>query len=333
MRDREIIFSQQQRNDIEQQLRYINFVSKRIDTPHCDRAKVYAVFEATMSLSGSSYTPEQLRKVLADGSDMSAEAVFARRYYTLVASLLEDHIDRAFDESRIISFYTTLYDAPRSRRALQPRMTVADILLQNAPQASNDLFVYGDELSELVEWYGVQCSRPRYVPLEAIASFLYYMVHHNTLPQGREWVMHLVMLLLLRLSGYDWVAFSGPACTMNAQRIDYRRALFATAGGSDNCAAWIAYFVNIIYDMARQVSAQDAPSMPLLSASHKSVLNSRQQAILQFIAHQQPVGLSAIVKHLHKESINTVKKDLQRMRELGYIATEGVLKGTVYYKI
>ena len=95
----------------------------------------------------------------------------------------------------------------------------------------------------------------------------------------------------------------------------------------------VEYFVKVVYEAARRFSAAHAPVLPPTSASHKTALNSRQRAILDYIAKNQPVGLAAIVQSLHKESVNTIKKDLLRMRQLGFIATDGVLKGTVYYAI
>ena len=322
--------SKAQKVELDRQMRYINFVSRQgfLSTPSCDG--VCALFDATALLLNVQYTHEQLHSMLDNIHDNSSQAVFVRRYYDFLVSLLADDTDENFDESRIVEFYQQLFELSGSD-SKQSAYRAPDFVLMRRGAVERMFYTTSSELSEWVEWLLVR-SEEVYL-LDDIAIFLYHFVRESTFRQGREELMHLLMLLLLRRAGCRWISMCAPAIIMAENRVDYRRALYGNNEAGDGLTNWVVYFVKVVYEAARRFSAAHAPVLPPTSASHKTALNSRQRAILDYIAKNQPVGLAAIVQSLHKESVNTIKKDLLRMRQLGFIATDGVLKGTVYYAI
>ncbi|MBP3350255.1 MAG: hypothetical protein J6L03_06495 [Bacteroidaceae bacterium] len=322
--------SRVQRVDIERQVRYVDFVSRQgfPITPGSD--DVLAVFDATMLLLNADYTQGQLHAMLSDTDDNSSQALFVRRYHNLLSHLLADDIDVNFDESRVLEYYQQLFAEGTGTTLSRTRTAIASL---RRGVVARESYTASRELSELVEWLLVSSNSATSFSLVDVAVFLYRFVRETTLPQGREEVMQLLMLLMLRRLGYNWVRLSAPAIVMVEDRVGYRRALLSDSDAQHGLTNWVVYFVHAVYEAAKRFSAKHAPVLPPKSVSHKTVLNSRQRAILDYIAVNQPVGVAAIVKHLHKESINTIKKDLLHLRKLGYIAPDGVLKGTVYYKI
>ena len=310
--------SKKQQALINRLLQYIGFVSRRELSSATMPDNVLATFDATMMLSSVDYTSQQLHAMLDNVDDTTHQARFARHYYTYIRSLLCDDIDESFDESLILRIYDTLYSGVQGpgvtdlRGRLLPNKVVVPV---------------NEKLSELVEWFLVRRQNGTSHPLIDIAIFIYRFVNTRLFGQGCEPIMLLVLHRLLRQAGCDWILYCSPAVVMAEGRVEYYRALHV---GDES--EWVVYFINSVYEAARRVSAMFAPVLPPQSASHKGVLNSRQRSILNYIADNQPVRISMIVNHLHKESVNTIKKDILHLRTLGYITAEGVLKGTVYYK-
>ena len=317
-------FNKEQQAEIERQLLYINFISHREfpTTPSADN--VHALFDAIMLLSNAEYAPDQLHAMLANLDDNSPQAVFVRRYCDLIGRFLHADVSLSVDESSIIELYRSLYavDDIASHRPLRRTMNVAP---QRARKQSAEVPVANDRLSELVEWLLAR-TEVATLSLVDVAIFLHRIVNARIFERNAEPLMHLLMLLLMRRAGCVWITHCAPAQVMASDCVAYRRALRLDE------TAWVEYYIASVYTAAQRVSSLFVPELPPHSASHKSVLNPRQRAILEYIGRHQPVKLSAIVEHLHKESLNTVKKDLQHLRALGFITADGVLKGTVYYK-
>ena len=321
-----------QKLEIERQMRYVDFVTRQGFSLNPGRDDVLAVFDATMILLNIDYTQDRLHAMLTDVEDNSSQALFVRRYYNLLSTLLADDVDTTIDESRVLELSQQLFGESAGTTSASVRRSSTVSSLRRGAVVSRESYAASREMSELMEWLLVSSGGVSF-SLINIAVFLYRFVHTSTLSRGREEVAHLLMLLLLRRLGYHWVRACAPALLMVEDRVSYRRALLSDNDAQQGLTSWVLYFVAVVYESAKRFSSRHAPVLPAQSASHKSVLNSRQRAILDYIADNQPVGLAAIVQFLHKESINTIKKDLIHLREMGYILPDGVLKGTVYYKI
>ncbi len=309
---------------VEHLLRYIDFVSRRDFSSTSGDDNCVAVFEAAMSLSAADYTMQQLHVLLDDVGNETPQALFVRQYYKLMCSVLRDDVNVSVDESLVMNFYHLLYQSASNAQSLHFQKDTLNI----GVGAYSSLVPLNDNLNELIEWLIVRSGQSAHLSIEDIAIFLYRFVNNHLLPQGSEPIMLLLMHLLLRKAGCAWIIHCSPATVMAQGRVEYHRALHV---GDES--QWILYFVQSLHEAARRASAVFAPALPPQTASHKAVLNMRQRNILDFIGCNQPVGLSAIVEYMHKESVNTIKKDLQRLRTLGFIISDGVLKGTVYYKI
>lgn len=334
-----IRFSSRQKVEIERKLRFIDHFAQRfkgVDNG-CEDNLVPTLVAAT-ALEGNIFSDDDVRRII-DGQDAAyptKEQQFVKGYYQALREILAANAEAAFDESRIVSLHTMLFgDTDSSPRR---RWGIANLLDGNRPTIFNHSrnIVVSNEIRELVEWVLARPVTDRMHPLVVIAAFVYEFLAIHPFREGKGELSHLLSLLLMRRCGHHWVVCFSPVRSMSDSRVEYHRAIKYGMQNrytpQEDITEWIGYWIGHVYDAAKYVSSLSAPGLPEQSPSRRSYLNMRQRRILGFIEKNQPVKVGDIVAYLRKESINTVKKDLLRLREAGYVSTEGVLKGTVYYR-
>ncbi len=330
------IFTQQEQQELYRMLRYIDFrCSQPPSATSVDEVNIDATTIAALLLSGWAYNETQLRNMIVDNDNTAQDALWVRRYRTIVSDILSGNIGNDIDEMSIISLHTRLYG--RGRIDKHHRNTLHLLYNANAVQPSLSTapassIVIHPELSRLVEWLLVRCQGESLHPLIISAAFIYEFVSCHTLDVGKDEISHLLTLLLLQRHNAHWIVTSTPCRVMANDPLTYHRTLKGRENIGNDISRWIIYWIKQVYEAAQQAAQTHAPILPDAAAGRKTCVNNRQRRILDFIEKNQPVKLAAITTHLHKESINTIKKDLIHLRQLGYITAEGVLKGTVYYR-
>lgn len=315
----DISLSPQELSEIERQLRYLDFVAQRpLPTPATDSENIEATFIALAALTGREYNDSILLAILGDTSYNHPNTRFVRNAYGVIAGELQGCCDIGIiDESRIVAMAASLGELPSK----QVKVSAA--------------------LSNLVEWWLLQsqsdgaplahgCKVSH--PLLAVGVFLYEFMEQNTLDDFREEVMLLLSLMLLRRCGCNWLAIYTPLRVMVQDRVAYNRALKSRISSQSPISSWLVYWVDCLYRAAVSACRTFAPALPELSPSRISPINLRQRRILEFIGTNQPVRLADISKHLSKESVNTLKKDLLRLRALGFVITDGAAQSMRYYR-
>lgn len=311
-------------SEIERKLQYIDFLSSR-DALCVDAGEnALATAVATLTMSGAPYERGALVAMLGENTTPIHDSQW-QRYARAVEMLLSADVDTAFDESRILSLHRSVWDdgdvsagsANSHSGPLQVRAT------------RDNLLVVPPALQELVEQYLLEERRGTMHPLIAIATLLYEYTRRDTMHHAKEQMLQLLELLLMRRCGCHWVRLYSPCRTMCDDMLRYHRALYADEG---SCAQWVVYWISHVYEAALRANDMLSPVKPPPPASPKAQLNARQRRILNYVDKHQPVKLADVVGYMHKESVNTVKKDLYKLHDLGYLLTEGVLKGTTYYK-
>ncbi len=341
--EEKIHFDAKRADEVKQMLLYIDHLTSRnIDTGALREDNLIATLLAAMTLEGKIYTESFVREALAGNATPSTtekEATFIRCYYDALQEVLGDEKEPAFDEARIVSLHSMLYanksNTPSSTRK---RWGIANLLDGNKPTlfSKTNNIVVNNEIRELVEWLWVRPERDKLHPLTVTAAFLYEFLAIHPFREGKGELLHLLSLLLMYRNGYRWIAGYSPIRMMATTPVAYHHTIKQGIQNrytpQEDITEWVYYWISNVHKAAQHFSATFAPELTPASPSRSSYLNMRQRRILAFIEKKQPVKIGDIVAYLRKESINTVKKDLLRMREAGYISTEGVLKGTVYYK-
>ena len=324
-----ITLSQHDGKEVKRKLSYLDFVSRRSFALPADDDNIVATLYAISLLTGRTIGVDTIRTIITNADSDAPDARFVHSYYRHIANVLQRDVDGAtIDEARILDIASSLCNTHEDMPSQRNRV---DVLL-NRRTSQQQRLLAGAALGDVVEWLLVQSRSVELHPLLVVGLFLYQFMTQETLRESREVVMHILALVLLRRCGCEWLLHYTPARIMVLDRVAYHRAVKQRTDDATAVAQWLVYWVDCLYRAAGKACEVTAPRLPLLSSAHNSPLNTRQLHILRFIEHNQPVKFAAIVTHLHKESPNTIKKDLQQMKELGFITTEGVLKGTVYYK-
>lgn len=329
-------FSRYNASEIERMLRYVDFLMGRDWDDTLDKSNLMETVVASAVLCQYPYTPSQLRSFIEAKEAYNEEIRLLQRYFLILQDVMQGNDDGRLDEMVIMRLFEQLtlsHDIPRSAQKSRIEQLLA---AGGRPRQLNGVYAnieINQQLSSLVEWYLIKSDRKELHPILTIGIFVYNFYSLDTLPSHKEEMTHLLTHLLLRQNKAYWVALYSPIRVMLDNRVEYINRLKNGTHQVDGLSRWLVYWVNSIYEAARKAGANIAPVLQEVSPSRKSPINMRQRRILDFITANQPVKLSGIVEHLHKESVNTVKKDLLRLRELGYICSQGKLKGTVYYKI
>lgn len=338
--ENKIRFSSAQDADVKQKLRYIDHVTEHCSMIDCPDNMIDTLL-AAMMLEGYVLTSNEVKSVLEENSAASSvrNSSFIKAYHTILSEIFAKDVDMSFDESRIMALHGRLYgDNSKVEMNVAKRIGMTRLLGGNRSTlfTHRPTVVVSNEMRDLVEWFLSGHLQNDTHTLILIAAFLYEFMAIHPFREGKEELSHLLSLLLMRRAGCHWVAIYAPIREIAESRLEYHRAIkhgiINRYTENEDITEWIVYWIDKVYESAKKASAYAAPELKPVSASHKSYLNMRQRKILAFIDKNQPVKLSDIVKYLRKESINTVKKDLLRLREAGYVSTEGVLKGTVYFK-
>ena len=288
-------------------------------------ANILETTKALLTLSGNALPDSVLLRHINSQEVDDDEGAMAKRIYKAIQSVLLPSIDTCFDEGRIMSLMEAL---GCTTHVAQNNKTTRLTSRHQATQSAS-IMRLSETTSECIEWLLIALTDGVLHPIVAAGVFSYYFITTPTTEQCRNELMLLLSILLLRRCGVDWVQYCTPCRAMMKHRGAYYR--LTTGHGSVN--QWIAYWLDMLCEAGHMLVDEVHSNVPIVVASRISNINMRQRRILDIIEQNQPVKLAQIVMHLHKESINTVKKDLRHLRELGYIGTEGVLKGTVYYKI
>ena len=334
--DSKIKFSKTEEREISRMLQYIDFRNKQqwcVDD--VDKTNITATTVAALMLSGYDYTKEQLQHMISNESDTSHDAIRVRRYQAVVSDMLSSNESaNPLDEMAVISLFNRVYcEDTKGGVTLQSQPSILPSTQHNAtPRTSGRSIYTHPELSELIEWLLVRPCEDKLHPIIVIAAFLYEFVARDTLPMGKEEISHLLAIRLLRQQQAHWIALYTPCRTMTADILTYHRKLKGRENIGNDISRWIIYWTERVYETAQLIAQSQAPALPPIQVGKKSSVNIRQRRILDFIEKNQPVKLAEITAHLHKESINTIKKDLLYLRQSGYITADGVLKGTVYYR-
>ncbi len=330
------IFTRQEQQEIYRMLRYIDYrCSQSPSTRSVDKDNIDATTVAALLLSGWAYNETLLYNMIADEDNTTQDALWVRRYRTIVSDILSGDVDNVIDEMSIHSLHTRLYG--REKIDKHHRNTLhyfysGNVMQQSPTVAPTSSIGIQPELSQIVEWLLVRPQDDSLHPLIIAAVFIYEFVARDTFDTGKEELSHLLTLILLQRYEAHWITMVTPCRGMAQDLLTYHRTLKGRENIGNDISRWILYWITQIYETAQQAAELQAPILPDAAAGRKTCVNNRQRRILDFIEKNQPVKLATITAHLHKESINTIKKDLVYLRQLGYITADGVLKGTVYYR-
>lgn len=322
-----------QREETARQLRCIDHISLQLAhmTTPAD-VNIDALLAAFASLEGNELDTGEAARLSTSTTD-APQAQYLHRCRSAITDILTDKERNPIDEARVVSLHSFLFDnitdTPRPRRTIER-------LWSSNNRLRPTRIVVNSELRTLIEWMLPGNGAQELHPVTVAGIFIYELLAIHPFNEGKSTIAQLLAMQYLYNHGQKWIAQYAPARILAEKIAAYHHAIKSGMENrytpQEDISEWIVLWTESVYRAACEASTLTAPALPKVSAAHRSYLNMRQRRILGYIEKNQPVKVGDIAAYLHKESINTIKKDLLLLRQEGYISAEGVLKGTVYYR-
>jgi Fic family protein len=185
------------------------------------------------------------------------------------------------------------------------------------------------EMSELIDWTNSNFKNQEIHPLIIIGTFIYEFLSIHPFQDGNGRLSRLLTTLLLLQQEYMFVQYVSFENVIETKKKEYYKALMD--GQKDRNSEkeiidnWVVYFLDCI-----QILIQRLESKYQICKDTKAYLNERQKQIKEIIIKNQPLKISDLMKYLENYSKNTIKKDLEYLRNEGVVETIGRNKGTLY---
>jgi Fic family protein len=185
------------------------------------------------------------------------------------------------------------------------------------------------EMSSLMKWINESLEKKRIHPLIVVGLLVYEVLSIHPFQDGNGRLSRLLTTLMLLKEDYQFIAYVSFEhivenkkkqyynCLMNAQK--YRHQ------DKEIINHWMLFFLTNLRDLTQRLEKKYD-----VYKSKGGYMNERQKKIKSFVDKNEPVKLNDVSKKFKGISINTIKKDLQYLKQEQQIDSIGKYKGTIY---
>lgn len=186
------------------------------------------------------------------------------------------------------------------------------------------------EMTDLFGWTNKQLKAEEIHPLVVIGQFIYEFLSIHPFQDGNGRLSRLLTNLLLLKSNYHFIQYVSFENLIEQNKKAYYEAIMQ--GQKDRYTdiektnSWIIFFLTSLKSLIQRLEQKYD-----VFKSKGGYLNDRQKRIKEIIEKDQPLKLGDLANRLPDFSINTLKKDLQYMKNQQIIEAIGKNKGTIYF--
>jgi Fic family protein len=185
------------------------------------------------------------------------------------------------------------------------------------------------EMFELIEWTNCQWQGKALHPLITLALFIYEFLSIHPFQDGNGRLSRLLTTLFLLQNGYEFVSYISFENHIEQNKKAYYDALMSgqrhRSSKNEHIDKWVLFFLESLVTLTQKLEQKYN-----VFKSKGGYLNDRQKQIKTFVANNQPIKISDIANNLKTIQLNTLKKDLQYMRNEQVLTMIGKGKGSVY---
>ena len=185
------------------------------------------------------------------------------------------------------------------------------------------------EIYNLVNWTNEQTQKQDIHPLLIISTFVYEFLSTHPFQDGNGRLSRLLTTLLLLKSDYLFIQYVSFENIIEKHKKEYYEALMDGQKNrntsKEKITKWTVFFLQCLTELIQKLDVKYKTYQ-----SNGGYLNERQNRVLHIITKYQPLKLNDIIQHLADVSANTIKKDLQYLKQEYFIEAIGKNKGTVY---
>ncbi len=258
-------------------------------------------------------------------------------YYDTLELIYEHYPDIQLSENYIKQLHQTLLaHSDKDIRHRGNYKSLSNKVVAKYPEGvekvifnTTEVHLVANEMQTLIQWTNEQCKKQDIHILIVIALFVYEFLSIHPFQDGNGRLSRLLTTLLLLQNNYQFVQYVSFENLIESTKKSYYKALMAGQQNrntdSENIAQWLLYFLDKLNILTQKLDAK----YDVLKAKG-GYLNARQQRVFDCINEYQPVKVSDISQYLEDISINTIKKDIQYLRQEQMITRIGKGRGTVY---
>jgi len=185
------------------------------------------------------------------------------------------------------------------------------------------------EMFELIEWTNLQWNEKTIHPLIVLAVFVYEFLSIHPFQDGNGRLSRLLTTLFLLKQGYEFIQYISFENHIEKQKKEYYDALMTAQRKritqDDIIDKWLLFFLESLKTLTEKLDKKYD-----VFKQKGGYLNERQKMLKEFIVEQRTVKISDLSVAFPEISPNTLKKDLQYLRDEQIVSTVGQGKGTVY---
>jgi Fic family protein len=185
------------------------------------------------------------------------------------------------------------------------------------------------EMFELIEWTNFQWQEKAIHPLIVLAVFVYEFLSIHPFQDGNGRLSRLLTTLFLLQHGYEFMQYISFENHIEKNKKAYYDALMTAQRKrithEDIIDKWLLFFLESLKTLTEKLDKKYD-----VFKQKGGYLNERQKMLKKFIVEQRTVKISDLSVAFPDISPNTLKKDLQYLRDEQIVSTIGQGKGTVY---
>jgi Fic family protein len=259
-------------------------------------------------------------------------------YYEALEIILDNYTDIPLEEQYIHQLHGILLkysDKDQSHRGQYKN--ISNQVVAHYPDGTERIILKTAEphltsfsMHDLIAWTNERLLKKDLHPLLVTATFVYEFLSIHPYQDGNGRLSRLLTTLLLLKQEYKFVQYISFENVIETKKKGYYSALMEGQKnrGKENerIDRWVLFFLECLTILTQKLERQYETYSQL-----KTLLNDRQQAILDYIQARKNIQLKELVDQLKNYSRNTLKKDLIYLVKEGLLLKTGGGRGVQYH--
>ena len=187
-----------------------------------------------------------------------------------------------------------------------------------------------EAMRQLLTWTITAFAEKTQHPLVVVGTFVYELLTIHPFQDGNGRLSRLLTNLLLLQQGYTFVQYASLEREVERDKARYYESLMQAQRQRGTEQEVIGRWMNFFLDMLLRIIDTLREKQREVNEPAALYLNQRQRTVLEYIRKQGFTALKDVETQLPEVSRNTLKYDLKRLHEAGYLTRQGKGRGTVY---
>ena len=261
-------------------------------------------------------------------------------YYEALETILENYADIDIEERYIHQLHSILLKySDKDQRHKGQYKNLSNQVVANYPNGTQrtifrttEPHLAAAEMQGLIAWANERIVKKDLHPLMITAAFIYEFLSIHPYQDGNGRLSRLLTSLLLMKLDYKFIQYVSFENVIETKKEGYYRALIEGQKNryreKEQIDSWIQFFLESLIVLTQRLEAKYETYSKL-----KTVLNERQQIVLEYIKEHKTAQVGGLGNQLKVYSRNTLKKDLAYLVKEGLLLKTGEGRGVRYHPI